>query len=242
MGALLHQPHHDGSDLYVLERPVRLGDRPSFACAYHVRRPPSGSSCATSATASRGTPRRSSTKRRKPTSGGAPRFRSQPDLALSLPALGRRRGLRLGERARDDRARGCGRRRFRDRSRRLGAGLAPGVGRLRDLPDRFARRGRRGTTRLGDRPRAGTGYRRPGPADAVRALRRRPARRRAAPRPHRVARGERDLPDAVLPRRARRTATTRRRSRTSIRCSAGTTRWFRSPRRRTRVASGSSAT
>ena len=26
VGALLDQPHHDGSDLYVLERPARLGD------------------------------------------------------------------------------------------------------------------------------------------------------------------------------------------------------------------------
>ena len=58
----------------------------------------------------------------------------EPDLALPLAALGRRRRLRLGERPRHDRARGGGRGRLRDRRRTVGARLAPRVGRLRDLP------------------------------------------------------------------------------------------------------------
>ena len=124
------------------------------------------------------------------------------------------------------------------------AGLAPRVGRLRDLPRplRLVRRSPpSGPTGRSREPGTSCPTGR-GRADAVRALRRRPARDRAAPRPHRVARRERDLPDAVLPGqlvaplrrdhlRARRSAARRRRRARS-----------RSPPPRTRAGSGSSAT
>ena len=113
------------------------------------------------------------------------------------------------------------------------------------FPDRFARSDAADPppdARLGDprrvdrpgRPRAA------GPLGAV--LRRRPRRGARAPRPPRGARHQPALPHARSSRRGRTTATTRRPSTTSTRCSAATTRWSGSSRRRTHGASGSSET
>ena len=122
--------------------------------------------------------------------------------ALPLARDGRRPGLRVGQRRR---GRPGGRprcRRLRPLARPRRPRVAPVVGRLRDLPRpvRLERpRGRAaavgGPARLGraaDRPRA---------RDALRVVRRRPARGRAAARPRRAAGSERYLPDPGLPGR-----------------------------------------
>ena len=111
------------------------------------------------------------------------------------------------------------------------------------FPDRFATSGaRRRGARLGGPPRLGRA------ADRPRARRRRSSstaatcRDRAAPRPHRVARRERDLPDAVLPGRQHAPLRRDARSTASTRCSAATRRSPRSCAPRTRAGCASSAT
>ena len=50
---LLDQPHHDGSDLHIVERPDELGGDAVVRSACRARRAPTACCCATSATASR---------------------------------------------------------------------------------------------------------------------------------------------------------------------------------------------
>ena len=225
VGALLDQPHHDGSDLYVLERPARLGDE----AVVRLRVP-------RAATADRvvlryerdGEPRNAEAfvdeetetdvwwRASFPVANPISRYR----FLLAGGDVGYAWVNALGTTAHevadaDDFA--------------IAVGDWGPAWHLESVvyeifPDRFASSGaagRRGPT--GRSPASWdelpTGR---GPADAVRALRRRPAGDRAAPRPHRVARREPDLPDAVLPGellaplrrdhlRARRSAARRRR-------------------------------
>ena len=180
--------------------------------------------------------RRPSTRRPRPTSGGVRRCRSgtrpspyrwvvgggdvgyawvngagvfRHDVPDDLDFMLSRRARR----ARLARARASSTRSSRTGSRRRRRSAATATG--------PSGRSRADWDELPDRPRAG---------DAVRALRRRPPRDRAAPRPRRAARRQRRLPDAGLPGRRAPTATTRARSDGSIRCSAATRRSSRSSR------------
>ncbi len=124
--------------------------------------------------------------------GGVPRL----EPARALPVERRRP---LAQRPRQLRPRGAGRGRLRPRSRRRRPGVAPGVRGLRDFPGPVRRLRRARASRLGCPARLGRaadGARAEHPAGA---LRRRPRRNRAAPRPHRATRREPALPDAVLP-------------------------------------------
>ena len=154
---------------------------------------------------------------------------TEPGHPLPLAALGRRRRLRLGERPGPGRPRGPRRRRLRPRARRGRPGLAPRLGRLRDLPRPVRRRrARRRARPTGRCRRAGTtlpqgrGPNTPlewfgGDLHGV---------EQHLDHIERLG-ADVDLPDARSSRPAPRTATTRPRSAASTRCSAATRRWRR---------------
>ena len=199
---VLDEPHHDGSELHVLERPDELGGdavvrlrvpRATSADRVLLRYERDGEPRGVEAIDRRGDRHRRLVARRVPG--------REPGHALPLAALGRRRRLRVGERPRHARAHEVA-----DADDFvITAGTWGPDWHLESVvyqifPDRFA------DVRARDRrpdwamPRGWdelpTGRGRPTPFEL---LRRRPARRRAAPRPHRVARREPHLPDAVLP-------------------------------------------
>ena len=134
--------------------------------------------------------RRRSTRRRDARPGGAPTSRSAtPSSRYRWLLSGGDVGYAVGERRRRRRARRPRRRRLPHAARRRRPGLAPALGRLRDLPrplrDAPAPRRRRRRRwavpkQWGELP---TGR---GCGQASTTFRRRPPRRRAAPRPRRA--------------------------------------------------------
>ena len=198
-------PHHDGSELYVLERPDAPGGTASVRRARaaragrHLGRPPPRPEWRTAR--GRGGDRH---RDRHARPGGAPPSRH-----------GTRRCATAGCRDGSDYLwlNGTGsvahdlarRRRLRPLARPRRPGLAPRLGRLRDLPRPLRSSGTRPTRppipRLGSPSRLGRTADRARPGHATRVVRRRPRRDRAAPRPHRGARRQRPLPDADLPGR-----------------------------------------
>ena len=197
----LAEPHHDGSELYVVGRPEALGDEATVRL-----RVPRG--IAVDEVAVRyvrdGEPRGVRAVGRRGDGDRRLVARELPGLesldAVPLGAGRRRRRLRLGQRHRNDRGEtcpmpttSCSRRRPRGLSGTAGRRL-PGLPR----PLRTVGQQRPGA-RLGDRAgvgraSAGTGHR-----NGVRVLRWGSRRDRTAARPRRGARRVDPVPDADLP-------------------------------------------
>ena len=125
----------------------------------------------------------------------------EPLGALPLADRARER-LHLAQRDRPGRPRSPRRRRLRPLARPGRPRLAPGLGRLRDLPRPLCGEWKRlRPARLGGSSRLGRAADRARPRHPARVVRRRPRRDRAAPGSHRAPRRIRPLPDADLPRR-----------------------------------------
>ena len=191
------------------EPPQDLGDKttvlPACPAAHPSRR---GRRCATSATASRRFGRGDRRPgRRHPTSGGG-----RASARVERPTTPYRWLLSGGDVGYTwlNGCRACSRFDLPDAddfvlavARRAGpTGISSSVV-YQVFPDRFATSGRAAeTARLGGARATGTRSPSARGRTPARVVRRRPPRHRAASRPHRVARRERALPDAVLPGRS----------------------------------------
>ena len=236
---LLDLPHHDGSELYLVHRPVELGDEAvvrlrvprahsadRVLCRYERDGEPRGVEAAVDEETDTDVWWRASF----PVWNPVARYR----LLLTGGDVGYAWVNALGLTPHevtdaDD---------FAVTTGSPGTALARRVRHLRDLPRPLRDVApRRRDAAVGDSPPVGRrcrpdAGRRPGASSTAvtsAAL--------SAPRPHRGARREPRLLDAVLPGRRRATATTRRRSTTSTRCSAATMRFARSATPHTRAAS-----
>ena len=232
------RPHHDGSELYVLEPPDELGDEATVRLRVpRATRRRTTSRFATCATASRTS---ASAEIDEETETDVWWRASFPVWNPATPyrwlLSGGDARLRLGERARPPAVRrarrGRLRRDARPRRARTGTSSPSSTRSSRTASRRHGPASTRPTGRSArdwDEPPTGRG-----PTTPCELVRRRPRRPRAAPRPHRARSGANvALPDADLPGAEHAPLRRDELRPTSTRCSAATRRSRRSPAPRT---------